>query len=320
MTRLVRSLIALVPFLLVSTVAGADTFVRMVSGPAGGSWYPLGAKIAEVLGEKVPGIATSNGPGGGVGNVKDVSKGSAEIGWTYAHTAYNGFTGKGKFDTAQSNIRHFATLYPAALQTAVPKKSAIMSYRDMKNKSISPGKTTFSGYAAAEAVFGRYGLTFDQVKQNGGTIHHIGYSDSVSLMKDGNLDVFIALTSVPQASFIDLDFKPGIRFIGIEPDIMKEILKENPGYLSTVIPKSAYKGMEADVPTLGVVTVLVINKDVPGDVVYKMTKALWENHDEFVKVKKIWNKVKLEDALRGAAIPIHPGAQKYYDEMGVKKK
>ncbi len=320
MKRLAKILIALAPLVLVGTGAGAESFVRMVSGPAGGSWYPLGAKIAEVLGKKVPGISTSNGPGGGVGNVKDVNKGNAEIGWSYGHTAYNGFSGQGTFKKTQKNIRHFATLYPAAFQTAVPKKSSIMSYRDMKDKSISPGKTTYSGYAAAKLVFKQYGLTFDQIKKSGGTIHHVGYSDSVALMKDGNIDVFIGLTSVPQASFIDLDFRPGIRFIGIEPDVMKKILAMNPGYLSTVIPKSAYKGMTEDVPTLGVVTVLVINKDVPEDVVYNMTKALWENHGEFLKVKKIWSKVRLADALRGAAIPVHPGAQRYYDEKGVKKK
>ena len=101
---------------------------------------------------------------------------------------------------------------------------------------------------------------------------------------------------------------------------MDEILKENPGYLNTVIPTDAYKGTTADVATLGVVTVLVVNKDVPDDVAYNMAKALWDNHGEFVKVKDIWNSVKLEDALRGAAIPVHPGAQRYYDEKGVTPK
>ena len=140
MKRFVIALPAAALALALGTAAQAETFVRMVSGPAGGSWYPLGAKIAEVLGQEVPGIATSNGPGGGVGNVKDVNKGDAEVGWSYAHTAYNGYTGTGKFDSPQTNVRHFATLYPAALQTAVPKSSSIMSYADMKDKSISPGK------------------------------------------------------------------------------------------------------------------------------------------------------------------------------------
>ena len=321
MKHILKTLLVVVPLVIAGhTAANAETFIRIVSGPAGGSWYPLSAKISEVLGKTVEGIATSSGPGGGVGNVKDVNKGNAEIGWTYGHTAYNGFSGKGKFDKSQPNIRHFATLYPAAFQTAVPKNSPIKTYADMKDKNISPGKTTYSGYAAAEMVLKYYGLTLDQIKKSGGTVHHVGYSDSVSLMKDGNIDVFIGLTSVPQASFLNLDFNPGIRFIGIEPDVLSKILEQNPGYLSTEIPTTAYKGVTEPVPTLGVVTVLVINKDVSDDLAYNMAKALWDNHTEFVKVKKVWNKVTLDNALRGAAIPVHPGAQRYYDEKGVKKK
>jgi TRAP transporter TAXI family solute receptor len=139
-------------------------------------------------------------------------------------------------------------------------------------------------------------------------------------MRDGRLDVFLPLAGVPQDSLLDLDFSPGIRFIGIDHKILQRILAQNPGYVGTVIPAGAYESVGEDVPTLGIVTVLVINKDVPKEVAYAMTKSLWDNHDLFVNVRNIWNSVRLEDALRGAAIPIHPGAQRYYDEMGVRKK
>ncbi len=306
--------------LLAATAANAETFVRMVSGPAGGSWYPLGAKIAEVLGKNVPGIATSNGPGGGVSNVQDVNRAEAELGWSYAHTAFNGSKGQGKFTKAQGNVRHFATLYPAALQTAVPKDSKVMSYADLKDKNISPGKAKWSGYAATELLLTYYGFNVDDVKKNGGTIHHVSYSDSVALMKDGHIDAFMGLTSVPQASFIDLNFNPGVRFLAVDDAVRAKFMADNPGYIDTVIPKDAYEGLPGDVPTLGVVTVLVVHKDLADDVVYQMAKALWDNHGEFVKVKKVWNSVKLEDALLGAKIPVHPGAQRFYDEKGVKAK
>ena len=300
------------------SAASAESFVRMVSGPAGGSWYPLGAKLAEVMGKEVKGIATSNAPGGGVGNVRDISSGNAELGWSYGHTAYNGFMGRGKFKKAQENVRHFATLYPAALQTAVPKDSPIKTYADLKGRNISPGPKHFSGNAAAELLLAQYGLTYDGIKDSGGTLHHVSYKDSVALMKDGHIDAFIALTSVPQASFIDLNFSPGIRFLPVEKTVMDKFMKDNPGYIRTMIPKSAYEGLTEDVPTIGAVTVLVVGKDVPDDVVYNMAKVMWENHAEFAKVKKVWNEVKLENALLGAAIPVHPGAKRYYDEMGVK--
>lgn len=319
MKRLLKIALAALPLMMAGSIAvQADEFVRIASGPSGGSWYPLGAKMAEIFG-KIEGISVSNGPGGGVGNVLDVNKKEAELGWTYGHTAYDGFKGNAPvFKSANPNLRHLATFYPAGLQTVVPKDSGIKSYADLKNKNLSPGKLKWSGYAAAKMIFGKYGFTVDDVKNSGGTVHHVSYSDSVSLMKDGHIDAFTALTSVPQASLLDLEFSPGVRFLSVDKDILEGILKANPGYIKLDITKDDYKSISEPVPTLGAVTIMVVNKDVPDDVVYNITKALWENHGELVKVKKVWNSVKLENALLGAALPVHPGAKKYYDEKGVK--
>ncbi len=317
MVRILLALLVALPVAVGSFHVSAETFVRMASGPAGGSWYPLGAKIAEILQKQVPGISTSNGPGGGVGNVKDVNKGEAEIGWTYGHTAYDGFAGQEAFDKKYPNIRHFATLYPAGLQTVVPADSKITSYADLKDKDVSPGKAQWSGYAAYKMVIGYYGYTIDDVKKNGGTVHHVSYSDSVGLMKDAHIDAYAALTSVPQASFLDLEFSPGIRFLPVDDDILAKILDKNPGYIKSLITNAHYKSVKQPVTTLGAVTVLVVNKDLADDLVYNMAKALWDNHADLVKVKKVWNHAKLDNALLGAGIPVHPGAKRYYDEMGV---
>ena len=319
MKRTIRILSVFGGLLLAASLANAQTFVRMVSGPAGGSWYPLGAKIMQVMQEEVGGIATSNGPGGGVGNIKDVSEGNAEIGWSYGHTAYNGYVGRGKFDRPFKNVAFFATLYPGVVQIAVPKSSSIHSISDFAGKNISPGKSGWTGTAFAETVLNSYDLSFDKIRQAGGTVHHVDYNDSVALMKDGHIDIFIAVTSMPQASFIDLNFKPGIRFVGIDPEKMKGIIAANPGVIATKIPQGTYEGMDSDVPTLATATVMVVRADLPEDLVYKMCKVFWKEHDTFAGVKKIWNEVKLQDALSAAAIPVHPGAARCYKELGVKK-
>ncbi len=318
MKKLLRVLVAAVPLAISGSLAAqAETFVRIASGPSGGSWYPLGAKMAEMFGA-IPDVSASNGPGGGVGNVLDVNRGDAELGWTYGHTAFDGLKGNAPvFKKANPNIRHLATFYPAGLQTVVPKDSDIKSYTDLKDKNLSPGKLKWSGYAAAQLIFSKYGFSVDDVKSNGGTIHHVGYSDSVSLMKDGHIDAFTALTSVPQASMLDLEFSPGVRFLPVDQAILDGILKENPGYIQIDISSDDYKSIEGTVSTLGAVTIMVVNKDVPDDVVYNITKSLWENHGELAKVKKVWNSVKIENALLGAALEVHPGAKKYYDEKGV---
>ena len=190
MRTLAKIVLAAAPLALASVPAASDTFVRMVSGPSGGSWYPLGAKIMQVFDEQIDGISTSNTSGGGISNVLAVNGGDAEIGWSYAHTTANGFNGVGKFSKAQPDVRHFATLYGSMFQTAVRADSDIHSYADMKDKNISPGKAKWTGTAFAESVLNHFGITFDSIKENGGTVHHVDYTESVALMKDGHIDAF----------------------------------------------------------------------------------------------------------------------------------
>ena len=108
--------------------ANAEQYIRMVSGPSGGSWYPLGAKIMQTMQFEINGVSTSNTSGGGISNVMSVDSGDAEIGFTYAHTVANGYNGKGKFKKSHKNVRYFATLYPAAFQVAVRADSNIQSF------------------------------------------------------------------------------------------------------------------------------------------------------------------------------------------------
>lgn len=321
MKKLIKVALAAAPLVLAGSVSvSADTFVRMVSGPSGGSWYPLGAKIMQVMDEEIDGITTSNTSGGGISNVLSVNGGDAEIGWTYAHTAANGMKARGKFNKEQKNVRHFATLYGSMFQVAVPKNSKIKTFEDMKGANISPGKAKWTGTAFAESILKEYGITFDNIRKNGGTVHHVSYTESVALMKDGHIDVFMAATNMPQASFLELEQSPGIRFIGIEDDAkLKKILADNPGFVPGVMPKGVYKSVDRDLNTLGITVEMVVHKDLPDDLVYKMCKSLWANHAKLVEVKSVWKRVKQEDALKGAAIPVHPGAQKCYDELGVKK-
>lgn len=295
----------------------ADTFVRMVSGPSGGSWYPLGAKIMQVMEENIDGISTSNTSGGGISNVLAVNGGDAEIGWSYAHTTANGYNGVGKFNSKQPDVRHFATLYGSMFQVAVREDSDIKTFADMKDKNISPGKAKWTGTAFAESILNHYGITFDSIRANGGTVHHVGYTESVALMKDGHIDVFMAATNMPQASFLELEQSPGIRFIGLPKADQEAIIAANPGYLEGTMPAGVYQSVNEDIHSMGIVVNMVVHKDLPEDLVYNMCKVFWANHATFAEVKSVWNRVEQSKALDGAAIPVHPGAQKCYDELGI---
>ncbi len=297
--------------------AAADTFLRMVSGPAGGNWYPLGAKLMEIVGTRLDGVVTSNAPGSGGANVQDINRGDAEIGFSYGHTAYRAFAGLDRSGKKHPNLRLVATLYPAALQTAVPADSDIRSYADLRTRNLSPGKARWSGFEAVELLLSYYGFGMEDVRAGGGTVHHVSYSDSVALMRDGHIDAFSALTSVPQASFIDLQFSVGIRFLPVEEGIRRRFLAENPGYVESTIPRTAYEDLAVDIPTVGATTVLIARASVPDEVVHGVTRLLWEHHDEFVAVSPTWQESRLRDALRAAILPLHPGAERYYADRGL---
>lgn len=307
----------LAAFLMAPSALATQKFLRMFSGPEGGSWYPLGSAMMSIV-EKNIDISTSNGPGGGVGNCKAVNGGRADLGWSYTHTVYNAFNARGKFKKKHTNLRHLMSLYPGVFQMAVPKKSDIKSVFDLKDKRIVPGKIGFSGTVIAELVLKTHGITFDSIKKNGGSVSYVGYSDSAALMKDGHSDCYMAVTSCPQSTIIDLNFRPGIRMLPIDPEKMKTILGMEPGLMETVIPQDAYKGLPGDIPAVGTVTCVVVNKDVPDDLVYNIVKTLYANWPELAKVKKkAIEASKPDKALAGARIPVHPGALKYYKEKGI---
>lgn len=314
------SLVVLVAICLVAPASYAEKkFLRMFSGPEGGSWYPLGSAMMNIVENNIE-ISTSNGPGGGVGNCKAVNGGRADLGWSYTHTVYNAYHGRGKFNKKNTNLRHLLSLYPGVFQIAVPASSKIHSVADLKDKRIVPGKVGFSGTVIAEQVLKAYGITFDSIKKSGGQVSYVGYSDSAALMKDGHSDCYMAVTSCPQSTIIDLNFRPGIRLLPIEPASMKKILDMEPGLMGTSISKDAYKGLSADVPAIGTVTCLVINKDVPDDLAYNIVKTLYAHWTELAQVKKkAIEESKPEKALAGARIPIHPGAMRYYKEKGISE-
>ena len=316
---LIGFVIMLCLFMVVPGATAKKKFLRMFSGPEGGSWYPLGSAMMGIL-DKTTDLSTSNGPGGGVGNCKAVNGGRADLGWSYTHTVYNAYNGRGKFKKNHTNIRHLLSLYPGVFQVAVPKKSGIYSMSDLKDKRIVPGKVGFTGTAIAELVLKAHDITFDSIKKSGGSVSYVGYSDSAALMKDGHSDCYMAVTSCPQSTIIHLNFRPGVRFVPIDAAHMKKVLGMEPGLMATVIPKTAYKGMDADVPALGTVTCIIINKDVPDDIAYDIVKNLYANWPELAKVKKkAIEDSKPEKALMGAGIPVHPGALRYYKEKGYAK-
>jgi TRAP transporter TAXI family solute receptor len=311
-TQIVLVVIALC-LLVFSPGASAQKFdFKMMTGPMGGSWYPLGGAIAEAIQKEIPGVTMAVSPGGGVGNVEAVELGKCDIGFSNSSSGVDGLYGRPPFKKKMNQMRQLANLYPQYFQIVVLEDGGIKSVADMKGKVISPGPKGHTGEFASTQVLEIYGLSYKDMAK----VQHVQYSDTVALMKDGHCDAWLLCTTVPQASILDLAAGRKIRLISLPEDKIKAMQKLNAGYIPRTIPKGTYPGVDYDVHGFGFFTHLIISAKLPDDLVYKMTKTLTQNLPRFADVVKDMKGVVAKDLALDIGIPFHPGALKYYKEVG----
>jgi hypothetical protein len=286
--------------------------LKMMTGPMGGSWYPLGGAIADAIQKEIPGVTVSVAPGGGMANVEGLELGKCDIGYSNSSSAVDAFYGRPPFKKKMENMRQLANLYPQYFQMVVWEDSGIKSVADLKGKAISPGPKGHTGELLAQQVLEVYGLSYKDMAK----IHHVQYSDSVSLMKDGHAQAFILGTTIPASTIIDLAAAKKIRLLALPDDKIKALQKINAGYLKRVIPKGTYPGVDYDVPGVGYFTHLVISAKLPDELVYKITKTLANNLPRFANVVKDMKSTTPKDLALDLGIPYHPGALKYFKEIG----
>jgi len=289
--------------------------LKMMTGPTGGSWIPLGGAIAELIQKAIPGTNISVLPGGGIANVMGVEEGKADIGFGNSSSSVDGWAGRPPFKAPTKNVRQLANLYPQYFQMVVLDESPIKSVADLKGKAISPGPKGHTGELLAQQVLQVYGLSYKEMSK----VHHVHYSDSVNLMKDGHADAFILGTTIPGSSILDLATTKKIRLLSLPDDKIKELQKMNEGYIKRIIPAGTYPGVNYDVQTVGYFTHLVISAKLSDDLVYKITKVISENVARLADVVKDMKGVTAKDLALDIGLPFHPGALKYYKEVGAIK-
>jgi hypothetical protein len=289
--------------------------MNLMTGPMGGSWYPLGGAIADAVQKEIPGTSIQVAPGGGILNVEAIEVGKADIGFSNSSSGVDGLMGRPPFKKKMENMRQWANLYPQYFQMIVLEGAGIRTVADLKGKTIAPGPKGQTGEFAATQVLQVHGLTYKDMAK----VHHVNYNDTVSLMKDGHCEGWLLVTTVPASTIMDLASTRKIRMLSLPEDKIQELQKMNAGYIKRVVPKGTYQGVDYDVPGIGWWTHLVISAKLPDDLVYNMTKTLVNSLPRLGQVVKDLRGVTAKDLAQDIGIPIHPGALKYYKEIGVAK-
>jgi TRAP transporter TAXI family solute receptor len=314
----------IVPFVAVAALAAlgatstarAEQFVNVLTGGTSGVYYPLGVALGNVIGKAMPDVKTSvQSTKASVENLNLLQAGRGEIAFTLGDSLSDAWKGNEEvgFKTPLKKLRGVAAIYPNYIQIVARADAGIKTIADLKGKKISVGAPKSGTELNARAILGAAGISYKDFSK----VEYLPFGESVELMKNRQLDVTLQSAGLGVASLRDLATSVDIVVVAIPPEIVKKV--DDPAYIAATIPANTYKGQTTDVQTAAVQNFLVTHEGVPTDVVYGMTKALWTNLDQLVAAHAAAKAIQLKNALNGMPVPLHPGAEKYYKEVGLIK-
>ncbi len=315
-----KSFVALVAMLsaVVFTAgqAQAQQFINILTGGTGGVYYPLGVALANVYAKTIPGTQpAAQATKASVENLQKLSKGEGELAFTLGDSlsfAWNGNPEVG-FPKPLKMLRGVAVIYSNYVQILASKESGIKTLADLKGKRLSVGAPKSGTELNTRAVLAAAGLTYNDL----GKVEYLDFNQSVELIKNRQLDATLQSAGLGSSALRDLATSVDVVVVPIPADIAAKI--PDKAYSPVVIPANTYKGQTQDVPSVAIANVLVTTDKVSDELVYQMTKQLFENLDSLVAAHAAAKDIKLANALKGMPVPLHPGAEKYYREKGLIK-
>lgn len=306
------------------------SFFRIATGGTAGTYFPIGGLIANAISNPpgsracdqggscgAPGlVATAMASNGSVANVNGIAGGSIESGFSQSDVAYWAYTGTGVFEgkPAIDGLRSIANLYPESIHIVARADSGIESVADLKGKKVSLDEPGSGTLVDARLILAAYGLTEQDIEPE-----YLKPNQAADLMRDGNMDAFFFVGGFPAGAIAELATSRAIKLVPITGDQADAVIREYGFFAKNTVPGGTYAGVADDVQTLAVGAQWITGASQPDDLVYEITKALWnENSRKLLDSGHAKGKeIRLETALDGIGVPLHPGAERFYREAGL---
>ncbi|WP_375142487.1 TAXI family TRAP transporter solute-binding subunit [Metabacillus idriensis] len=287
--------------------------LRILTGGTGGTYYPLGGSFGDIISDSTDYKATVQSSGASVENMQTLKSGDAEIAFSQTDIATYALSGESMFkDNKIDNVLGLGTLYNETVQLITTDKSGIKSVEDLKGKKVSVGAIGSGAYLNATQVLEVHGLTVDDIQAQ-----NLSFDESTEGIQGGSIDAAFVTAGTPTAAVETLSAQNKVVVVPLEADKVKELIEKYPFYSEDVVPSGTYKIGE-DVNTVAVKAMLVVQDELDEDLVYDITKSIFENTDKIAHAKG--KLIKAETALEGIGdLKLHPGAEKYFKEKGVVK-
>lgn len=292
--------------------------ISIGTGGTAGVYYPLGGGLAALLSKYVPGVdATAEVTAGSVANLQLIGGGKSEVGFTMADSAWDAYNGLDKFKDKKVPLRTLVVFYPNRMQVVTLDGKGIEKMTDLKGKRMATGAPASGTEVMSMRLLEAYGLDPNKDVNR----ERLSLAESVNALKDGKVDALSWVGGVPTPGLTDLAATPGkkIKLVdhGDAADAMRK--KYGPLYVKNKILANAYPGEARETTNVDVWNLLVVPESADENLIYQITKTMFEKKDELVKVHKDAAFLALDNQLTGGSpIPFHPGALRYFKEKGLK--
>jgi len=288
-------------------------FINIATGGTSGVYYPLGVALSKVYGSVLPGAKISvQATKASVENLNLVQAGRAEVAFSLADAVADAWNGEKEagFNTKLTKLRAIGGLYNNYVQIVASEASGIKTLADLKGKRISVGAPRSGTELNARAVLGAAGITYEDFSK----VEYLPFGESVDLMKNRQLDVTLQSAGLGVSSIKDLATSLPIVVVPVPEDIVRKI--GNPAYQASVIPAGTYEGQKADAPAVAITNILVTREDLPDETAYQLTKSMFEHLSDLTAAHSAAKAIDVKKAAQSLPIPLHPGAERYYKEVG----
>ena len=310
--RIISIIVALIALIALCTSASAATFISIATGGTSGTYYPLGGDIANLFNTVIDDVkASAQATGGSADNLRLIDVGDAELGTVQNDVAIFAYTGTDSF--AEEQITSFSvisSLYAEYVQIVARADSDINCIADLAGKSVSIGAAGSGVYTNAMHVLEAAGLTEADIDAQ-----YLSFSESADGLKNKQIDAAFVCAGIPNAAITELASTTGVKLISLSEDEVTNLIAAHPTYTNLVLPADVY-GLESDTNCIAITALLVCSNDLDENLVYEMTKALYEQEGILTHAKAA--EITIESAFDGVGeLPLHSGAAKYYQEIGV---
>ncbi|MDO4546899.1 MAG: TAXI family TRAP transporter solute-binding subunit [Clostridia bacterium] len=304
--------LALVFALMAAVPASAVEYLYIATGGTSGTYYALGGEIANLLANNIEDVDV-NAPSTGASaeNIRLINAGDAELAIVQNDVADYAYNGTNAFEGQQiQTFSAVSSMYNELVQLVAHTDANITSIADLKGKRVSIGAAGSGVYFNAMQYLEIAGLTLDDIDEQ-----YLSFAESSDAIKNRQIDAAFITAGVPNAAIQELGATSSIDIINLDDETINALIEAYPFYAKAVIPAGTYPNQEADANVVAIRAMLICKNDLSEDLVYNIVKTLYEKKDEISHSKAA--EIHLEEALLGVSVPVHPGAARYYEEVGV---